>query len=210
MVVGAHNQAGAVNRIIFANQLRALAVPLVVINHWVGLYWFDAPLVAAATLSPPLVGMMPEWVRTVITGGPWNFGPLGVAIFFLISGFVIPMSLDQHSVRGFLRARLLRIYPTYMLAMLIQLAVIAGFAWYWGIAFDISPRKIFANAFLIQGLMHVSSFDLVNWTLVVEMIFYVLSAILAFKLRQRSIWPLALVSVTATLLNSGWWCVVSP
>jgi peptidoglycan/LPS O-acetylase OafA/YrhL len=192
-----------VSRLVFANQLRALAVPLVMINHWVGLYWLDTPLVAAATFSPEIVAVAPDWVHAVIGGGPWNFGPLGVAIFFLISGFVIPMSLDHHTRLGFMRARLLRIYPTYILALLIQLAVVCAAARHWGIGFDISLRKIVANALLIQGLMHTGSLDLVNWTLVVELIFYALATLLARHLRERLVWPLAGVALAAALLNAG-------
>ncbi len=56
-----------------------------------------------------------------MTANPWFMpGPFGVALFFLISGLVIPFSFDRHRTGAFLLARLLRIYPTYLAALLIE------------------------------------------------------------------------------------------
>ena len=45
---------------------------------------------------------------------PLNWGPFGVALFFVISGFVIPFSFETYGRLDFIVARFFRIYPTYL------------------------------------------------------------------------------------------------
>ena len=44
-------------------------------------------------------------------------GYYGVHLFFLISGFVILMSLERNRGRGFIRSRFLRLYPLFWIAV---------------------------------------------------------------------------------------------
>ena len=47
-----------------------------------------------------------------------DLGKYGVLLFFLVSGYVIPMSLERHgSLRRFWIGRLFRIYPAYLAAI---------------------------------------------------------------------------------------------
>ena len=98
-------------RLIFANQSRGLAALSVVGSHWVGVYFGSPDSVAAATATPLETGPVPALFG--VFAQPWfNFSPFGVALFFLISGLVIPISLDNHNRAGFTLARALRIFPT--------------------------------------------------------------------------------------------------
>ena len=47
-------------------------------------------------------------------------GGLAVAAFFVLSGFLIAGSAERHSGRRYARARLARIYPAYLLVILVQ------------------------------------------------------------------------------------------
>jgi peptidoglycan/LPS O-acetylase OafA/YrhL len=121
-------------RFVFANQLRALAALCVVGIHLTGVYWTAPQLVADATFSAPHTGPWPFFAPWLST--PWlNLGPFGVALFFLISGFVIA---------------------------------------------------------------EVSSIDFVNWTLIVEIKFYVLMALLIGAVRRGSL--IVLFAVAACIL----------
>lgn len=185
-------------RLIFANQLRGLAAIFVVLTHLVGMFWVERDLVSVTTGFPPHGGSPPDALLSVFTQ-PWlNFGPLGVAVFFLISGLVIPMSLVQHSRLTFLLARLLRIYPTYIVALLLQLGALYAISRYWGHPFAYSAGGIFANLALAPDVLRQPRIDPVAWTLVIELKFYVLAMLFAPLLLRGSV--VALFAIAGVLL----------
>jgi len=188
------------NRLVFANQLRGVAAASVAFSHLVGVYWLIRPAVVAATFTPPLEGPNSPLVALVLH--PWfNLGPFGVALFFLISGLVIPISLDKHTPGSFLLARLLRIYPTYVAAVLVEVAVLRANARYWGIPFPYGTWTILSNCLLIQDYVRQSYLDLVSWTLCVELRFYVVVALMAAAVRRGSVVALLAVALGALALN---------
>nr|WP_273869026.1 hypothetical protein [Serratia odorifera] len=88
-----NNKAG---KVVFADQLRVLAFISVVITHWVGRFWEAQPVVAYLTKSPEIIGITPHYIDRLMPPVPWfDYGSFGVAVFFLISGFVIPFSLKK-------------------------------------------------------------------------------------------------------------------
>ena len=55
----------------------------------------------------------------------FSYGWLGVPFFFILSGFVITLTVERCKTGWeFLKKRFLRLYPTYWICMLITLAVI--------------------------------------------------------------------------------------
>lgn len=184
-------------RFVFANQLRGFAALCVVAVHLAGLYWSEPQTVAAATFSP-LHGGTPPWFFGFFATPWFNLGPFGVALFFLISGFVIPISLERQSPVGFLIARFFRIFPTYWLALAIELIVISLGASYWHKPFTYEPPLMLWNAMLTSDIANVPSIDYVNWTLMVEIKFYVLMALMIGAVRRGSL--IALFAVAAGIL----------
>jgi peptidoglycan/LPS O-acetylase OafA/YrhL len=188
-------------RFAFANQLRGFAAVCVVVNHFAGVYFTAPAIVAATTASVPYAGALPAF--TAIAAQTWyNLGPFGVALFFLISGFVIPISLEKFDARSFLVARAFRIFPTYMCGLLLGLGAISLGAWYWHHALTFSLGTILANLFLVTDITGAPSIDLVNWTLMVELKFYLLMALLAVPLRRASIATLAGVAAAIVGLSA--------
>ena len=173
-------------RIVFANELRGVAAVSVAISHLVGVFWLMRDAVSAATFTPAQLGPNHPWALAIVF--PWfNLGPFGVGLFFLISGLVIPFSLDSHTRWTFLIARVLRIYPTYIAAVLLEVAVLGGNAHFWGVPFGLGAWTVVSNALLIQDLVGQPSLDLVNWTLCIELRFYVVMAICAASIRRGSV-----------------------
>ena len=165
-------------RLIFANQLRGVAALSVVASHLVGVFWGLRGFVGLASASPIQTGPPPDIFALV--SYPWfNFGPFGVGVFFLISGLVIPFSLERHSRPSFLLARVLRIYPTYVVALLIEMAVLHAGALYWQRPFPYDGWTIVSNLLLVHLLSGLPSVDLVNWTLGVELKFYIVMCLAA-------------------------------
>lgn len=98
-------------------------------------------------------------------------GYLGVDVFFMISGFVILWSANGRSATGFVRARILRLYPEFWIALLITTLVLYFGA---GPARHIDLHQLVGNATMIPQYVGVEMTDGVYWTLAVEIKFYAL------------------------------------
>lgn len=127
-----------------------------------------------------------------------DVGRIGVVIFFLISGFVIPFSIHADrpaAVGSFAIKRFFRIYPAYWLS--IPFSAFATW-WLWGRSFG--ARDFVVNLTLLQDLFGVTSASGVYWTLFVEIVFYGLCIGL---LRARSLYnPLRIGLLAAVLVGA--------
>ncbi|WP_436519956.1 acyltransferase family protein [Actinoplanes sp. HUAS TT8] len=112
--------------------------------------------------------------RYVFTGlrsitGEWlHAGPAGVMLFFLVSGYIIPASLERHgSLREFWISRALRLYPMYLVA--IAAMVLLG-----GYTTSQPVTAAVGHATMMPFLLGVPLVTPVLWTLSYEMAFYLL------------------------------------
>jgi len=106
------------------------------------------------------------------------FGGIGVSLFFLVSGFVIPSSLKSGNsrlpeLRQFVVRRFFRLYPVYWLS--IALAVLIKF-WIWNR--DVELARILANVTMLQRFLGYEDIEGLYWTLATELVFYGLCAAL--------------------------------
>ncbi len=64
--------------------------------------------------------------------GPFIFaGPVWVTFFFVLSGFVMTIAYPQVETFGYWKARLARIYPMYVLALLLFLIITTATNGWW-------------------------------------------------------------------------------
>lgn len=120
-------------------------------------------------------------------------GEFGVDIFFIISGFIMAYTLPEfdHSNNkreaiSFIKKRILRIYPLYLL-ILIPILIIYIIKVAIGKT-DLSISSIFGSIFLLPGLTNDDRYRMINppaWTLVYEMFFYVTLTIIIFFSRTK-------------------------
>ncbi len=115
-----------------------------------------------------------------------HYGNYGVDIFFVLSGYVIPLSLLKSGFTLsrfpiFLKARFFRLYPAYILAAVLTIGLWYASSWIPGFRGAMPPAltvlQIFANITLTCDLLHQSWFGVVFWTLAIEAQYYVLVAL---------------------------------
>lgn len=111
---------------------------------------------------------------------PWFIGRVGVAAFFLVSGYVIPFSLQENgdirSVIYFWIKRFFRLWPVYWLSIILAFFIMPS------IADKFNAISIILNFTMLQGFFRVENVIPVYWTLQVELCFYFLiSALLYFS-----------------------------
>jgi peptidoglycan/LPS O-acetylase OafA/YrhL len=168
------------NRIWFLQMLRGVAALAVVLFHLFIIFWVSNDIVQ--TVCPtPVVNFTHPWLtisKKILDALHLNVGAFGVALFFLISGFVIPISLEKQSTRNFLMQRFFRIYPTYWLGMLVTAGFLAVSAYYLHQPVFYHLKELFINATLfLRRWFETPSIDGINWTLEVEIGFYALMAV---------------------------------
>lgn len=136
---------------------------------------------------PAMVGEIPAVIQSVTSRGH-----LGVAVFFVISGFVIPFSmrdwrLTSASFRAFLSRRFLRLYPPYLIATVCALglwlvsALAPGFR---GTSPSLSILDAIGNLTMTADILSVPWILVVAWSLAIELQFYVAIACLLPLLTQ--------------------------
>ena len=183
-------------RIVFANQLRGVAALCVVTVHYTVVYQLMRPMVGWVVAAPPYEG--PQSPVATWLFPPWfDAGAFGVAVFFLISGFVIPFSLAGTTRLRFLGARALRIYPTFWAGLLVQWGAVFASAAYWGRPIVFGWQTFLLNALLVNTLVGSGSVDFVSWTLCIEVKFYLLAAVLRPAIVAYRVWPLLLIAALA-------------
>ena len=99
-----------------------------------------------------------------------DIGRVGVVVFFLISGFVIPFSIKAANgapIGSFAIRRVFRIYPAYWLSV-----PLAALVFYWAVGGTFTAGEVLVNLTLLQDLLGVRYAEPVYWTLPVELAFY--------------------------------------
>jgi peptidoglycan/LPS O-acetylase OafA/YrhL len=149
-----------------------------------------------------LAEAMPAWLRTAL-----EHGGLGVAIFFVLSGFVIAHSLRDRKmslpdVGHFMLKRSLRLDPPYWAAILltIGMSLLATHFVKSHSPEEYSAPQILAHIFYLQDILGFSSINGVFWTLCYEVQFYLVFAFLLMFPRSIFIpafavsllWPLGI------------------
>ena len=138
-----------------------------------------------------------------------NLGWLGVQLFFLISGFVIFMTLDKtESFRVFIYKRWLRLFPAMLIASL--------FIYFTSSFFYERPSGIPKFLSLLPGLtftlpswwskllgVEVQQLEPVFWSIYVEFKFYVLAGATYFIFGRRFLIPALVALYTLWLVTYG-------
>ena len=110
-------------------------------------------------------------------------GHFGVNLFFIISGFVIFMSLERSKdFADFAVSRFARLWPPYVICACLTVSVIvfANFN-----PFSLTVNDALLNLLMMNKALGNVAIDGSYWTLTYEVLFYASAAIVFFSLRVR-------------------------
>jgi peptidoglycan/LPS O-acetylase OafA/YrhL len=150
--------AGTTSRLAWLDALRGFAALCVVFDH------------GSTLLLRPARDFLYQW---------FNLGQYGVFVFFLVSGYIVPASLERKgSLRGFWTSRAFRLYPMYAAALI--LAAVSYYTGYGTVrGAEHHPLTSAASWLLmLPNLLTGPNVPNVTWTLSYEMVFYLLLAAL--------------------------------
>jgi exopolysaccharide production protein ExoZ len=148
--------------------LRGIAALLVLFAH------VKFPVIDACGVSELPAVLRPSW------------GACGVDLFFVISGFVISLTLDKTGIswRGFVAARAARVVPVYFVFTLVCLAIPA-------VVCVPLTGKVVADSFLFLPLFDTDRFagtvHPYGWTLSFEIWFYLVATVIAVIAGPRAV-----------------------
>ncbi|MBE7209680.1 MAG: acyltransferase [Gluconacetobacter diazotrophicus] len=187
-------------KIIFANQLRGIAAISVLVTHYAFVAQMVRPMVGWVVAAPELSGPISP-VATWVQALPVDPSATGVGLFFLLSGFVIPYSLDRTGPLPFLLARAARIFPTFWAALLLEWSAVCLSGHYWHRSSPFGWADYLCNGSLLNILLGRPSVDWVSWTLSIEVKFYLAAALLKGPMRRHPAFCTLALSALALALN---------
>jgi peptidoglycan/LPS O-acetylase OafA/YrhL len=122
-----------------------------------------------------------------------QYGYLGVDIFFVISGFIIPYSMHRAGFKlnrygKFILRRFIRIEPPYLISILLFLFVawISTFSSYYkGDIFHIQYPVLISHVGYFTSLLGYDWINPVYWTLAIEFQYYLIVGLLIYFLSQE-------------------------
>ncbi|MEO8132946.1 MAG: acyltransferase [Betaproteobacteria bacterium] len=185
------------NRIPAMEGLRAYAVVLTFCVHYFGAFMLQFRGLEESALS---VLDVPRNTDRLLT---WlHFSQYGVYLFFILSGFLICRlvgNAKDFSYARFLARRFRRIYPAFLLALPLGIAV---FSLYAGWA-PFSWIGVLGNVLLLNGIRELGIVPFLHqtWSLFYEIVFYLVFPALLL-LRPVGVWgsPWALALAGAALV----------
>jgi len=164
--------------------LRAIAALSVFVQHFIG----DVSRADGATSG----ALYPFFFASEHS---LDLGRFGVALFFLISGFVIPFSIGgEMPLKRFAVSRFFRLYPAFWVAILLLTVI------YWSTGAPVSVATELANLTMAPQLFGQGWMSGIYWTLFIELVFYVMAA--ALFVTRYLYNPVAVAIVAVGLVTS--------
>jgi peptidoglycan/LPS O-acetylase OafA/YrhL len=176
-------QQSSSSRLAFLDGLRGIAILMVLLAHSID----------------SVVPAFKSWQEAY-----FQLGRAGVYLFFLCSGFIIPISIERHgSLRRFWVSRFFRLYPMYWFCM-------AGVVLF-SMGMTNEPVALLANFAMVPLLLGLPLLWPIFWSLSIEILFYAcVSVFFRIGILRHTIALTVSVIVIGWLLEGGLWLLGRP
>ncbi|WP_380285322.1 acyltransferase family protein [Kitasatospora purpeofusca] len=176
----------AASRLAWLDALRGIAALSVAVYHFaLPFYWVPHGTKVPYYLDP---------------------GIFGVMLFFLVSGYIIPASLERRGdVRGFWAGRFFRILPVVILTVVGSLLILPrqySVVNPW--SYEHPLLSLVASGTMLQDMTGVANVIGVMWTLTYEMIFYYFATALFVVGWHRKSAPIAIGFAAFAVVLGAW------
>lgn len=148
----------------------------------------------------------PRFLDEGVLKASGSYGWVGVEVFFVISGFIVPLAMyragyDVLAAPRFVAKRLVRLEPPYLACVVLMILLAYGSSWIPGFggqppAFD--PAQLALHVGYLVGFTDYPWLNPVFWSLAIEFQFYLAIAFLFPLVANRNPW-VRLVSLLALL-----------
>jgi len=103
-------------------------------------------------------------------------GTFGVMLFFLVSGYIVPASIERRgNVRDFWIGRVFRLYPAFLVTIAIAaLLALLGPGWVPASLSEQPATSVLAHLTMLHEVIGAENLQHQFWTLAYEMVFYLL------------------------------------
>jgi len=186
------------HRVEWLDGMRCLAICLVILFHYF-----------ARWTQPVYKSNLYPYFDALSAFPLARYGWCGVELFFMISGFVIAMTLTKcRSIGEFAARRYARLAPAMLICALLTYLVVsvAAAAPFSAQPRDFLPSLTFVNPDLLNWFFPAARFDSIDgayWSLYVEVSFYVIAGGIYFLVSKRFFaQSLAMASVFAIALST--------
>ncbi|MGM3159608.1 acyltransferase family protein [Dickeya undicola] len=188
---------------------RLIAAYCVLFGHFVlgGTFGETSRIWAGSAEALPLLSKAGQslWMLDIYLLEKWRTATAiwGVALFFLISGWVVPPMLYRYSRKQFLINRFFRIFPMLVVAVIVAAAI----QYQFGDRPSLSIGNVLSTLTLTNQITGSPQTLGVVWTLMIEIKFYLLITILGRLSFVKILWAVAamfmLLALQIALVKSG-------
>lgn len=163
------------------NLLRGIAAFIVCIFHFFTFQYQDKGIFPTDNLFGEIVSL----------------GAYGVFMFFVISGFVIPLSLFRRNYklkdfRPYILRRFVRLQIPYIASIILILAIGVLFALKNNTEIDINPSRFFYHLIYFIPFTEHEWYNVIYWTLAIEFQFYIFIGLIFYFVNHKKHWVVLL------------------
>lgn len=186
-------------KIEWLNDLRGIAVLSVLISHLFIMFICGNETVSTIThtINYSTNVSLPKFLLL------FPFGPFGVTLFFLLSGYVIAVSLKHKNIFQFFSGRFFRIYPLYWISFSLCIAMIYINSKFYNTQFGISLHETVIHYIVgIRDLYSSPQIDYIIWTLEIEVKFYLFMSLFYTLIKKQRNISLIVIATSSIFLTN--------